>query len=178
MIRVIVYALLLAAISNACTTINIINSRLSQLMYVDSAFEKHVLQFVTEAGNRKVSVINVRALTMMFGKTNTSDDPGTVGTCSMINNLPVVIIDRPFWDVATQAERELLVFHELGHCILLRDHCEVRADNGPASIMVAELIDGVYYQQNRKKLVDELFHPTDISCAPDRDLFSAPSIVK
>lgn len=47
-----------------------------------------------------------------------------------------VTIDRTFWNRASHSLREYIVFHELGHCYLFRDHFEACLSNRTyASIM-------------------------------------------
>ncbi len=33
-----------------------------------------------------------------------------------------IVIDKKFWDKASSEVRKILIFHELGHCVLHRDH--------------------------------------------------------
>lgn len=41
-----------------------------------------------------------------------------------------VVIDRTYWEGATEDEREFLIFHELGHCFLDREHDDRRDRDG------------------------------------------------
>ncbi len=51
--------------------------------------------------------------------------PMILGTCWMYPGDPManyIEIDPAWWDVISESEREELVFHELGHCVLLQEH--------------------------------------------------------
>lgn len=41
-----------------------------------------------------------------------------------------VVIDRVYWNNASEQEREFLIFHELGHCFLDREHDDRRDRDG------------------------------------------------
>ena len=68
-----------------------------------------------------------------------------------------VEIDPIFWQEATDTEKEVLIFHELGHCVLNRDHDEdiILEYEIPKSIMYPVIFDSPY-KNNRSYYVDEL----------------------
>ena len=66
---------------------------------------------------------------------------GTAGVCNewRVGNMDYeeITIDRESWDRMGPAQRRHLVFHELGHCLLNRDHDNTMLDkNKPKSIMI------------------------------------------
>lgn len=69
-----------------------------------------------------------------------------------------ILISREYWERSNDMSREMLVFHELGHCILLRDH---RDDNDgwghPNSLMRWKMFDSWIYEANREYYIEELF---------------------
>jgi len=89
------------------------------------------------------------------------DDEGVAGTCSYGFRSPShVTVDLPFWENSSFLSRELVVFHELGHCVLDRDHSEELTENGfCGSIMRSGTGDcrTLYSQTNRDYYLDELF---------------------
>lgn len=89
------------------------------------------------------------------------EERGTLGQCkSYSNGSKQVVIDQQFWNRASTLEREYIVFHELGHCILDRDHDDSRDANGNClSIMQSgdNACEGNYTSQNRNSLLIELF---------------------
>lgn len=70
-----------------------------------------------------------------------------------------IAIDRLWWDTARPDVKEQLIFHELGHCVLHRDHIDMEINQIPVSIMhpVVGLIPKTVYLEKRKDYVDELF---------------------
>ena len=87
---------------------------------------------------------------------------GVAGSCrfgSHINN--EVTIDLGFWNNSSSLYKEFVVFHELGHCVLLRDHDESIDNQGRClSIMRSGLTNcrDAYSLQNRDYYLDELFY--------------------
>jgi len=88
------------------------------------------------------------------------DDDGVAGYCSYINNDPHrIVIDSDFWSSANSTIREMVVFHELGHCVLLRGHSEESVNGVCQSIMASGLgsCNVIYNQNNRSNYLNELF---------------------
>lgn len=69
-------------------------------------------------------------------------------------------IDPVFWEEANDTEREVLIFHELGHCVLNRDHVEdiIEPYELPKSIMYPVIFDSAY-SDHRNYYVNELKNP-------------------
>ena len=132
---------------------------LAKLMYVDSELTGDLTKFVAEGKLRGVTV-NTSKLTMLLSKTGTKKEPYIIGTCQAANTKPLVIIDKKFYTKSSMPEREELVFHELGHCLLGRIHCNVK-DKGGISVSIMEpiLMSVNKFSKNRKEMLDELFKP-------------------
>lgn len=84
---------------------------------------------------------------------------GYVGLCST-HAKKEILIDNQFWAKSSHLKKELIVFHELGHCFLERRHNNQQAGNGTcASIMRSGLGRCVdfYTEKTRAQLLDELF---------------------
>lgn len=76
------------------------------------------------------------------------------------NNPSLVIIDVSIWEQADALEKEYIMFHELGHCILNRGHLEDRdLDNNCVSIMQSGTTGCKinYSESTRSSYLDELF---------------------
>jgi hypothetical protein len=89
------------------------------------------------------------------------DDSNVAGRCQYGSHVnPHIIIDSEFWAQASEYGKEMIVFHELGHCYLKRDHLEDEMDNGVcASIMRSgkgSCYDN-YNQTTREFYLNELF---------------------
>lgn len=104
--------------------------------------------FLYEASLRN-KTMNVKDLIIKY---DDFEDP-IIGSCSYDFNLtPIIKLDRSFWNQATLVEKELLMLHESGHCLLNREHTP-----GDYYIMSEHMINSNYYLANRTNLIDELF---------------------
>jgi len=84
------------------------------------------------------------------------------GMCTYNSHEPnQITIDREFWQKASNSLREMVIFHELGHCALGRDHREGHdADGFCISIMRSgdgSCRDG-YNSQTKTYYMSELFN--------------------
>jgi hypothetical protein len=70
----------------------------------------------------------------------------------------IIKINIKYWGDDTELEREQLMLHELGHCILLRPHRNDEFDDGtPKSIMYWRLMSERVYLQKYDYYIKELF---------------------
>lgn len=88
-------------------------------------------------------------------------DASIQGQCFRNESKPrKVIIDLNYWNNATKADKEFIIFHELGHCFLNRDHLdESNPDNTCVSIMHSNpgVCNFNLNEDNREEYLDELF---------------------
>jgi len=129
--------------------------------FVDGSLSEYFDRFVAEGVLRGVPVdfgaepVNgyIRVITA----------PNVIGQCAHQEGEPnTVIVDKYYWDNADDLEREFLVFHELGHCVLGRDHLDDADAQGNCISMMTSgtgLCRIRYTQVNRESMLDELFHP-------------------
>ncbi len=69
-----------------------------------------------------------------------------------------ITINKFEWDIKPDCKKEILVYHELGHCLLNKTHSE-----NPNSIMYKySNLDCDYYLEHRTELLDELFLGGDL----------------
>lgn len=89
------------------------------------------------------------------------NEGNVAGNCSTNgHDIRHITIDRSFWVNASPLLREMVVYHELGHCILGRGHTETAFANGVCtSIMRSGLGDcqDAYTYGNREYYIRELF---------------------
>ncbi len=83
------------------------------------------------------------------------------GTCTYGTHLPGdVLIDLGFWNNSSALIKEMVIFHELGHCYLRRDHKETAFSNGSCTSIMrsgnGDCFDN-YNSQTRENYIDELF---------------------
>lgn len=74
-----------------------------------------------------------------------------VGMCTTGAYTPGITLKIDYWKEANDTQKENLLFHELGHCILGLGH------NKYKSVMYPSILDPDYYLENRKQLLDDLF---------------------
>jgi len=99
------------------------------------------------------------------------EEENIAGVCNFNSrNANHVMIDAEFWERASDLFREFIVFHELGHCSLLRDHREGTDEAGRCISMMRSGLEGCRDNYNvitRTGYLDELFDP-----AFTEDIFS------
>ena len=126
---------------------------------VDLSLAAYFQNFEAEALKRGI-VIDLDALNISGEFQEISKD-GVAGTCTYGSHQPgQIVIDQTFWNQAGFFLREMIVFHELGHCALLLDHREGQnADGTCASIMRSglEACRDNYQVLTRADYLDELF---------------------
>lgn len=112
--------------------------------------------------------VKVSDIDIGFGKADYVNEDlgwGTAGICFPEGPRLLIIIDKEFWDRAKQPSREELVFHELGHCILNREHRDdamAYSEKFPASIMNSYTISPDTYTRFRDHYIVELFEGADL----------------
>jgi len=126
---------------------------------IEAELQFHFDSFVTEAFEHGMD-ISLEDLDI-GGYIENIQESGTLGQCKTYSNgSKQVVIDLPYWNSADEIEREYIVFHELGHCLLGREHKDDKDSEGDCvSIMQSgdSGCDGVYDLENRNELIDELF---------------------
>lgn len=83
-------------------------------------------------------------LIITFGKTT---EPGACGQCLLAaGKTPRITLsaDPSCWQQASANERECLILHELGHCLLKRDHLSTRFPAGMYASLMNPDDTGVY----------------------------------
>jgi hypothetical protein len=125
------------------------------VLEVDAELAPYVSQFEDEsraAGN----AVRVNDLIARFGEL---DNPKSNGICEIESGeTPRIIISRVKWNRMSAQKREGLMFHELGHCVLNREHNPAVTENGvPTSLMNPYSIDSYTYSEYRKYYLQELF---------------------
>lgn len=88
-------------------------------------------------------------------------DSSIQGQCFRNEDKPKkVIIDTEYWANADAFEKEFIIFHELGHCFLGRDHLN-SSDNKGNCLSIMHANPGVcnfsLTEDNRELYLDELF---------------------
>ena len=102
------------------------------------------------------------------GEIENIDAEHVAGRCTTFGNFQPgnVTIDAEFFDRANDLFREFIIFHELGHCYLNRDHREDAFSTGTCvSIMRSGTLDcrDNYNAATRNAYIQELFEPSSVS---------------
>jgi len=87
-------------------------------------------------------------------------DDGVAGTCQFGSHIAHVTVDQDFWNSASPLFREYVVYHELGHCFLNRNHNDGQDSQGNCVSIMQSGLSGClisYRLQNRAHFIDELF---------------------
>jgi len=117
-----------------------------------SSYVSLLIQRGSEVG-KPVVVQNLR---ITYGDLGNSQ---VLGRCSLKEGIPTIIVDKEAWADAGNVEREILMMHELGHCVLGIGHVDetIEGSNRPASLMNPYIINEVDYEQNYWDYMTELF---------------------
>lgn len=127
--------------------------------FTDNSLESYYTTFENEAALRGIT-INLDDYNLI-SRIEEIEEDGIAGTCQFNSqHSNRITIDKSFWDNANRDLREMVVFHELGHCVLYRSHNE---DEDQQSACLSIMNSGtsgctVYYNDdNRDYYLDELF---------------------
>jgi len=117
--------------------------------------------FESEAAERGVSINLVQM--GITGVIEEIEEDNIAGRCNFNRGIPNhVMVDESFWQNTSNLGRQFIVFHELGHCSLFRDHREDADQFGIClSIMRSGLGDcrDNFSPRNRSEYLNELFDP-------------------
>jgi hypothetical protein len=122
---------------------------------IDPAITLYVDEFISVSKYLKRPV-TLNDIEIGFGVTKTEDEPQRVGYCQWWedDSHKVVVLDKESWFEYDDEFRLALLFHELGHCVLLRDHEE--RDN-VESFMEPYILNGRITREHWPTLTQELF---------------------
>lgn len=128
----------------------------------DPEFAPYIRSFV-KAANRHNKFVSSKQVRVVFVDEFADLPPGIIGYCYDHVKPTVVFIDRTWWEKFSDEDQHTwLIWHELGHCILGREHDthELYLDI-LASIMYPSVIspgkDEAYYLTHKKYYENELF---------------------
>ena len=108
----------------------------------------------------------VSNLNIVFSDLNPKKKKGVrnLGLCTLdVYNQPLIVIDRKFWRFASDIQKEFVLFHELGHCVLFRKHKPGQVEGMmyakiKSSIMNPRAFDALVYEMFRGYYLFELFN--------------------
>ncbi len=142
-----------------CTKESAVVQSSADFSEVDTRLVPFFQSFAYEAGLRGVNV-DYRDLPII-GYIREIPENNIAGTCNYHSYEPnVVTVDQAYWNASSSLGREMVVFHELGHCYLGRDHLEKAFANGICASIMNSGTSGCYMaynSTNRDYYLDELF---------------------
>lgn len=86
-------------------------------------------------------------------------EPLTNAKCYFNLSPPKIVLNIDTWADNTTTAQRLIIYHELGHCILGYGHRDFDVSFGQGSIMNTYLLQDSYYLEHVDYYLNELFHP-------------------
>lgn len=127
----------------------------SPMLRVEFEYEKYVKIFEEES-NKTNNHVEVKNLIV----TSVSEIGGTIiAQCGKYwLPSPKITVSKKMWDTLNETEKEMVFLHELGHCLLDRQHYDALTDIGdPASLMAPFIFSPLTYLNNKEYYIKELF---------------------
>ncbi len=134
---------------------------------IDSAFQSYVDTFLSEAAIRGQNIdLSKTGMTMQFG------DGVVQGRTSKYWGITLpqsatIYINKSLWLNWRESTREQVIYHEMGHLLLKRDHFIKLWSNGEAQSLMftpdesTALVFPLFQSMRKKYYFDELFNPTN-----------------
>lgn len=96
----------------------------SQPNNIDAAFQPLYNQFIVDANQAGLNIKSERGIIIQFAALEAKNSLGEViGDCiTYSNGFNTVNIDTDFWNNASDPAKMILMYHELGHCVLYEKH--------------------------------------------------------
>ena len=147
------------------------NENLNFAYNVPAEFEPYVKQFIAEAKTRG-EIISIDNLIIKYDSTLSVQYCATSNVTSKRNDIQRIILFNTHKCWQNSAQLECLIFHELGHCILGREHDSSLMPKGDAKTImypddIALYSPCVYsvgstcdFLYRRPYYIDELFNPS------------------
>jgi hypothetical protein len=99
-----------------------------------------------------------------------------IGLCETSGSMRRVTFSPTFWSSVDETQRMLVVHHELGHCILYREHrTDLLPSGADASIMYPVIFSDATFNGNSAYYLNELY-TYDVSLAANSSAVSARGI--
>ena len=138
---------------------NISCDRDESIVHIDPLLTDYIDRFYEEGEKRAVDLDRSDPRLSAYLESLTSDE--VLGQCiTYTDGTRAVRIDENYWSTLTDLDKEYIVFHELGHCLLNRAHNN-SFGTGRSCASIMQSGDAVcqvrYSVVNRDELLDELF---------------------
>ena len=111
------------------------------------------------AGQKNGINISTSNVPINFGDTENANYRGICATYQ--DGSKEIIIQESWWNLQTEDYKESLIYHELGHCLLGRDHHDetiaVSGQDFKTSMMNKTIISPTHYSPHKESYHKELF---------------------
>jgi hypothetical protein len=108
-------------------------------------FQTYLTDFEADA-KRFGRDVNTDSISISFGDTGSPNNGAICHTGSK-----EIIVQKALWDVDDDTERKIIVYHELGHCVLGLDH------STELGIMYPSRVPEVVYKLNPDSFLTKFF---------------------
>lgn len=122
-------------------------------------FGSYIRLFQNEGADRglTVDITGLRVYMAEFGKA--MNEQGVIGLCSPEGDKQNIYISQKAWFSYDSLQREMLIFHEMGHCLLKQDHDKsMDKDAIPEDLMFPSNFESYFYNLNRSDYLDRMFN--------------------
>lgn len=145
------------ALSPACG--NKLDTKKRYKSEASTDFNPHVASFKREVRKHHSKLVSKRIFI-----TYVDELPGrAVGLCVPDQEQPAIFIKKSFFKNLDYDQQEQLMWHELGHCLLGKEHDASHLNNGyPTSIMYPVVFspeEMLYYVNHKEYYENNLFNP-------------------
>ena len=127
-----------------------------QLVRKTGPFEPYVKSFEKDAATVHKAV-SVNFIEMKFGELPAE----TLALCSLGMGVPLITVNENLWAGLNEIQRQLVIYHELGHCVLKKNHenedLKIAGARMKLSIMNQHPLDLLDYSNFREEYLAELF---------------------
>jgi hypothetical protein len=129
-----------------------------KFLSIDEKVVSYVADFEAESIAHGKPVVVDHLIVKFDNIPQTKEDKITLAYCKQVlyktGVIPTIVLDSGEWRTATKTRKRVLMFHELAHCVLDRDH-----EDRYASIMNAMILSDKTFNSNPYLYIDELFNP-------------------
>lgn len=154
------FALIVLALSfQSCEKEEMLMSPTKEYIGVDAELWVYFQRFEEEAAARGVYVnLNEKGITGVIEDINHEH---VVGMCNHNVDTPNhVVLDKDFWTRSSSLKKELIVFHELGHCYFGMGHRDEAHEDGRCKSIMRSGMGGcmdIYTENYRNDYLNEFF---------------------
>lgn len=121
-------------------------------------FGSYVRLFTNESESRGLSIdtTGLRIYMVEFGEALRNQ--GVIGLCSPEGDKQIIYVSQADWNSYDSLQREMLIFHEMGHCLLQEEHDQsTDAEGVPMDLMFPSNFPSSYYHLARQAYLNRMF---------------------